>query len=101
MLADDTITEAQAQPHPVPHFLGGKELIEDLREIRLWNAAAVIPDNDADFIPTGNGSNPDRSGLGNRLSGIEQQIHEDLVDLAGLAFHLRQISIPSMDGDPI
>src|SRR4051794_26455280 len=61
MFLNNSIAEAQAQASAFSDFLGGKERVENLREIFFVNAGAIVLKADPDQITAGFGGDSDGS----------------------------------------
>ena len=85
MVLDDLIHDGQAQPSPYAKAFGRESRIEDPLQILLGNALPGVAnlDHDRPIIETGLDEN--FSPAFNGVTGVHQEIHEDLVDLIRVA----------------
>ena len=89
MLSDDIGTDAETQSRALPHFLRRKERLEDARQMFGRDAAACVADFDNDMAGLQGGANTNFPSVLNRVAGIDQKIHKDLVQLLRIARDLR------------
>ena len=90
MLAHDAITDAQAQPGSLPHFLGGKKRIKDA--LRMLDAFAVIAEKDLNPAAILNGFDLNQAGSPGGLHGVisvVQDIEKHLLQLMRIANQLQ------------
>ena len=86
----------QAKPGALAHLLGCEEGFEDPRGHRLVHSDARVVDADADIaagrgafdlaLPQadGRGFHADHAALGDRVAGVDRQVHQGGVELAGV-----------------
>ena len=92
MLLDDAVADAQAQAGPLSHRFGREERLKDPLEMLFGNADAVVLDLDFNGSIERPRPDPDIAPVVDRLEGIQEQVHQDLVQLARIALNLRDIS---------
>ncbi|MNS96370.1 hypothetical protein D3C72_1306670 [compost metagenome] len=92
VLVDDAVGDRQAQAGTAAHRLGGEERIEDALAQFRRNATAGVFELDPHRVAVHAGAHGDRAALGDGMAGVEQQVHVDLVQLRGQAFHQRQLA---------
>ena len=102
---DDTVADGQSQPGPFSHFLGGEEWIENPLQVLLRNSAAGIDDRDlhhghglrarlrAPGLGTTAASDGDAALLLDRMLGVDEHVHDDLLDQVRVDPDRRQIRI--------
>ena len=95
-LAGEAIDLRQAQPRPLADLLGGEEGLEAAGRDRLVHAHAGVVDGDADIGPgrraldlalpqfDGGGLDADDAALGDGVAGVDHQVHQGRVELAGI-----------------
>ena len=88
---DDPVREREAEPRPDADRLGGEEGIEDAGLHLGRDAGAVVVELEADAVVAAAGLDADLALAVDRVAGVHQQIQEDLIQLAGIAAHARQI----------
>src|SRR5690606_13350841 len=95
----DAVGDRQPQPGAAADRLAGVERIEDARQYVGGNAAAAVGDADPGLAVLGAGGDDDGAAVLDRLAGVDQQVHEHLVDLRQMAFDRRQLAVELLDPD--
>src|SRR4029077_18139483 len=98
VLVHDPIADAQAQTGPFSHLLGGKERIEDALGVR--DAVALVAKRDLDKTSDTGGHDLNTRGTGSfshRIVSIIKNVEKHLLQLVGIADHVRQFMIELLD----
>ena len=84
---DDVVGDPESQAGADPLRLGGEEGVEDLSSDRLGDSRPVVGDFDLDLAHPGHRPGPYGDGRAgpDGLDGVDQQVQQDLMDLAGAA----------------
>ena len=100
MPLDDLIHDRQPEAGAERRALGREPGIEDARQLVARDADAGVGDLHLDRAGVerarGDGQGP---ALAHRLTGVDAQVHEHLVDLVGMALDARQLAVLALDGD--
>ena len=88
----------KAQSGAFAHLFGSKKRFENPVQFILRNTAAGIGDIDDDNLPLPSGFNFDLPLFFDGLGRVDQKVHEDLVELAGVAHGLGDLSIGLFHG---
>ena len=83
MFLQDAIGQRQAQSCTIADRLGSEEWIEDLLEMFRRDTLAGIDDIDSHIIALASATDSDAAVFFYSVRGINQQIHEHLVQLRG------------------
>ena len=84
-VSNDSVGDGQADSHACTHSLGGKAGLENAAKVLLWNSFAGIANLDHSKAIFFVCSDIDSSLSLDRLPGIDEQVHVDLVELADVA----------------
>ena len=93
MLLDNPVGQRQAETGSLAYGFGGKERFEDLAHMLRTDALAAILDFNPYIALVKAGTQGDEAVILNGLRGIDQQVHEHLVELRGNAFDLGQAGV--------
>ena len=93
MLLYDAMANGQAESGTFAYILGSKEGFKDAFAHFFGNASACVTDSDFDFIGEGKCDQMNQTSLRHGLNGIGDEVHEDLIQFAGIAFDLRDFAI--------
>ena len=107
LVNDGLVTDTEAETHAFAESLGGEERVENMGLICCSYSRPVIGDRDpnagaAPVLDYGGSDGDDGTrgqGAFDRFDGVEQQVHEDLVKVAGVAIDEGQVGIVPSDGD--
>src|SRR5438093_5852009 len=86
---DDLPTDRDAKTRPDARDLGREARREELAEVLLRDAGSGVLDLDPHRRAVHSGPEPDGALGLDGLDGIDDEVHEHLVDLAGVALHGR------------
>src|SRR6185437_1414555 len=97
LLHDDGTSDGEALPRTLADFLRREERVEDPFQILLRYTAAIVLEHDLHESPGRRRSDPDASrahvasgGL-DGVGGIDDEVQEDLIELAHVAHDERQL----------
>src|SRR5687767_1488571 len=92
VIGDDRVADRQAKAGAAAGRFRRIEWLEDLRHLRAWDSVALIRDLDHDRLlarPSAAGPHENGSARVHRIHGVEEQRHEDLDELLGVAVRER------------
>ena len=92
---DDSIHHRESETDPLALLLGGEEWLEDYGKVLLGNAAASVTNVDVDHtvLPLERGVQGQFTPIGHRLHGVENHVHNALLDLIVIPSYLGQFGI--------
>src|SRR3989338_369136 len=90
VLLDDAVADGQAQAGAPAGGLGGEEGVVDLAQVLRGDADAGVADLDLDAAVVVAGADGELAALRHGVAGVDQQVQEDLLELAGVAADDRQ-----------
>ena len=87
MLADDAVRDGETKTGTGVHVLGGEERVEDalLQSPRDARSRIVEPELHHAFPDAGVDVDELGGGIGQRVTGVGQEVDEDLLQLDGIA----------------
>ena len=107
VLFDDAIDRRQPQAGALTHLLGGEEGLEQVGQGGCINAAAVVAHRQQDIgalhsldmvgaVPLIDGDqiglDGDLAGIADGVAGVDEQVHQDLVELRRIDVHLAGVA---------
>ena len=98
MHLDDAVRHGETETGALAHLLGGEERAEELVEVFLGDAGAVVGDHDDDVLLGAVQRDEDAAAVGQRVLGVGQQVGEHLHDLVGVELGHR-VGEAVVDGD--
>jgi len=100
VVANDLMAHGEAEADP--GLPGREEGVEDRLAGLLRDPGAVVRDLDEEHLGAPLGPNDDAAGLGRgALGGIEDEVDEDLLELAGIEDHAAELTAElELKGDP-
>ena len=93
VLLDNPVGDRQPKASSLPHRLGGEKRFEDPRELFLGDAAPGVFNPHFDKAAMTAGGDADLALGLDGLPGVDQEVHEDLVQAAGIAVDRGNIAI--------
>src|SRR5438105_1703054 len=81
VLLHDAMADREPEPGALALRLGREERIENPIELRFHDAGAVVGDGNPDELAIARRRNADRASTRDRIAGIGEEVHEDLVQL--------------------
>jgi hypothetical protein len=94
---DDRARNREPEAAPLPRILGGEERLEDAWQDRRRDPGSVIANHDRHLAPLPQQLDRERAAGPKGVCGIQEQIHEDLVQLGGIAAHLGHVVVARDD----
>src|SRR5687767_10849382 len=90
---DDPIADREAEAGPYTDTFGGEAWVEDARQLILRDSFAGVLELEDDLRAFGPGADVDPALAVDRLHGVGQQVHEDLIQLVREAADERELSV--------
>lgn len=88
VLLDDVVGIGQPHPHPHPRILLAEHDLEGFGELLGGNSSPGVRDLDKDVGIIGRGLDGDRALAVERVGSVDEECHEALVELTGIALDL-------------
>src|SRR5690606_11553968 len=101
VLLNHTVRNAKTKPCADAYALGGKERIKDFLGRFFVHTFTGVTDRNLDLIFYFSGLDENGAFTLNGLSGIGQNIHKDLIELARMTRDLRNITVVLFDVNTI
>jgi len=93
VLVDDGVTDGEPESGAFADFLGGEERVEDFGEVLGLDAQAGVVDFNDRPERLGVSADLNLAALGDGLGGIDEQVHEHLLEFLGIAFDQGQVAV--------
>ena len=95
---DDPVCHGETEAGALAHLLGGEERAEELVEVLVGDAGAVVGDHDDDVLLGAVERDEHAPAVGQRVLGVGEQVGEHLHDLVGVELGHR-VGEAVVDGD--
>src|SRR5262249_15066207 len=94
---DDRARDGEAEAAALVAVLGGEEGLEDARQDRRCDPRAVVADRDGDRRGLPAELHCERAAWAERVGGVQEEVHEHLVELRGVARDLGYVVEARLD----